>query len=187
MRAFIAIPLPDQVKAHLKACQNQLKYQGLKAAWPRPHTLHLTLKFMGEISETQVDKVSTAMDHALERLRGFEAETAGIGVFPSVKKPRVIWAGVQCPGNALENLAKRLDLEIHERAGLAMEKRRFSAHLTLARLKQRVNPRKMVDLIQKFHTQKKRSFQVREVVLYRSELQPGGAVHSPLHTVHLSD
>ena len=112
-----------------------------------------------------------------------QLSAVGIGVFPSVKNARVIWAGIRGHTDLLENLAVQLNKALNEQLGLKLEKRRFSPHLTLVRVKQKIAPAKMVQLLEKFTEDQSDKFFVSDLNLFKSELKANGAIHSKIFSV----
>ncbi|WP_161626861.1 RNA 2',3'-cyclic phosphodiesterase [Desulfospira joergensenii] len=183
-RAFIAISLPGRVKQELKRLQDRLKAKGIKASWPRTEALHLTLKFLGEVPEDQVTAVQACMARAVAQVPCFQLNAGGIGVFPGIKKARVIWAGTGGRTDILEQVFRNLDREL-ALLGFQKEKRRFSPHFTLARIKKGISPKTLIQLIQECNDIRSGFFRVRTLDLFKSKLLPGGAVHSKLFEAEL--
>jgi RNA 2',3'-cyclic 3'-phosphodiesterase len=172
VRAFIAIGLPDDVHAALARQQLLFRPACRDARWTRPEGIHLTLKFLGEIPNAQVERVSEALAR-LGAFQGFPVQIRGFGFFPDARRPRVFWAGVEAP-QALVTLASRIERAMEE-LGFASEQRAFSPHLTLARFK---SPRPQPELAALAETRKDMSlgrFEVWEFFLYESKLSPHGA------------
>src|SRR5271170_6200758 len=128
MRIFIGIDLDPDVRARIERFLEGVQGFAPEARWVRPESLHITLKFIGEQSASQVEAIS-------ERLRqiesnAFEIRSAGYGFFPTAKAPRVFWIGIQA-GPQLAELAATIDMATSE-LGIAREERPYSPHLTLA-------------------------------------------------------
>ena len=130
MRAFIAIDLPEPLHAALAEAQQSFRSACRDARWTRPEGIHLTLKFLGEISDAQTKQVVEALAQ-MGPFEPFPVEVKGFGFFPQAHRPRVFWAGVAAPP-ALAELAARVESRM-EKIGFAREDRAFSPHLTLAR------------------------------------------------------
>jgi RNA 2',3'-cyclic 3'-phosphodiesterase len=130
MRTFIAIDLPEELRQRLAQEQARLRAAASDARWTRPEGIHLTLKFLGEISDGQVEKVKKGLE-AIGRFEPFRVQAKGFGFFPDARRPRVFWAGLDAPA-ALGQLAARVKIAV-EPLGFARENRAFSPHLTLAR------------------------------------------------------
>ena len=184
IRAFIAIPLPREVIDLAADLQDRLREQGLRMRWVRPSAIHLTLRFLGDIDPHQVadiDKVLAATAGSTGPL-GLAAK--GIGVFPTVKKARVLWMGIAGETPALLTVQKDLEARL-EPLGFKPEKRRFNAHLTLARAKGRLEARRLVRCMETVGGFEALPFTARQIVLYQSELRPDGAVYTRLASKNL--
>ena len=132
MRAFIAVDLPAELRVELGRWQEKLRKSARGARWVRPEGIHLTLKFLGEISSAQVIEVSKILS-TLPRIAPFEIHFKGFGFFPHARRPRVLWVGIE-PSPTLEALAAQVDKSL-ETVGFAREQRAFKPHLTLARFR----------------------------------------------------
>lgn len=172
MRAFIAIDLPDSLHAALAESQQAFRKTAGDASWTRPEGIHLTLKFLGEITDAQTRQVVEALGQ-LGPSTPFPVEVKGFGFFPTAERPRVFWAGVVAPP-ALAELAGRIE-GLLEKAGFAREDRPFSPHLTLARFK---IPRPQPALVAAAMTRSAASlgkFEASEFFLFESKLSSQGA------------
>jgi RNA 2',3'-cyclic 3'-phosphodiesterase len=173
IRAFIALPLPDDIKDTLLAGINKLKEKNRGVRWVRREALHITLKFLSDIPEEIVEPLSRELDAASYAFPPLSLSFTGFGVFPNVRKPRVVWAGLSGDMKELADLSASVE-KACVRCGIPEEKRPFSAHITLGRLKIPT----VLDLDIGSFTEK---FTVSEVLLYRSELLPGGPRYTVLH------
>src|SRR5512134_3125603 len=184
MRLFIAIELPLEIKQGLAKMQEQLKGGGAGASWTRPEGIHLTLKFLGEVPETKVPEIMSALTAAVRGTGKFRLAVGGAGAFPNVRNPRVLWVGVS---GALENLAAlQAAVEgVMVKLGFEPEDRKFSPHLTLARIKYlrpRDNWQKAVEGIKDISLEE---FEADGVSLMKSELKPSGAVYTEMGRAEL--
>jgi len=186
IRAFIAIPIPGEVKAQALDIQTQFRKAGLRLRWVKPHGMHLTLKFLGDIDRAQVAAIETALQTAAGTSPPLKLAAQGIGVFPAPKKARVLWIGVAGDTSALHAIHGRLENAL-EPLGFKPEKRRFSAHLTLARAKGRLDPIQLVGGMETIGRFEPVWFEAREVALFRSDLKPDGAVYTKLAAVSFSN
>jgi 2'-5' RNA ligase len=172
MRAFIAIDLPEFVRAALAETQQTFRQVCRDVRWTRPEGIHLTLKFLGEISDAQTQQVVEALAR-IGRFVPFSVELKGLGFFPAARRPRVFWVGVEAPA-ALAELAARVEGEM-EKIGFPREDRAFTPHLTLARFPM---PRPQPALEAAATTQAQQptgKFEVSEFFLFESKLSPQGA------------
>lgn len=185
IRAFIAISVPGYVKDELRRIQARLKKENIHATWPRPETFHLTLKFLGNVPETSVPGIQAAMDSLRGGYPDLELTAGSLGVFPWIKKARVAWAGIGGRTDRLADLFHALESNLSQ-MGIKKERRRFSPHFTLARIKQPVRPGKWIDLMGQCKQMRTPPFQVEQLHLFRSRLNPAGAVHTRLYSIKLS-
>lgn len=184
-RAFIAVPLPEEVKKFLTDLQIHLKDSGIKASWPKPENMHLTLKFLGNIDVHTFEAVKACMSRAAGQTPVHTLSASGIGVFPSVKKTRVIWAGTRGQTDILETLVKELDAILFKELAVKKEEKRYSPHLTIARIKRPIPPKTAIKLLQKFKDFHSSDFIVNQIKLFQSRLAPTGAVHTQLFSASL--
>lgn len=181
LRAFIAVPLPETVKRALGELQRELhRSVGEEARWMRPETSHLTLRFLGDISEDFLEKIGAVMLSVKASNPSFLLRVHGVGAFPSPVRARVLWSGLDGAPPLLK-LAADLETGLHT-LGLPPEERPFAPHLTLARLRQARDLRAVVQRHLDFDGG---IVPVERLVLYESRLLPGGAQHIPRVTVEL--
>ncbi len=184
IRCFVAIPLPGEVLAQIGEVSSQLRKLSLDARFPRPEAIHLTLKFLGNVQESAIPDILKTMKERVCEYQPFEVSVRKAGAFPQLANPRVVWLGVE-PEEELSKLQSSVEIGLVE-LGFEKEKRRFSPHLTLARVKSRHMIANLMHYLE-LHGSKIElgSFLVRTVVLYRSELRPNGAVYSRLGSATL--
>ncbi|HET7213449.1 MAG TPA: RNA 2',3'-cyclic phosphodiesterase [Terriglobia bacterium] len=172
MRAFIAIELPESIREALRREQARFRQVCPDARWTRPEGIHLTLKFLGEISAPQEAEVKNTLSR-MERFEKFTVRVQGFGFFPSAKRPRVFWAGLDAPPE-LAQMAAQVENALAP-LGFPPENRDFKPHLTLARFKvPRPQPR-IEALLAVQSSSLLGSFEVSEFFLWESRLLPGGA------------
>jgi len=172
MRAFIAIDLPDSIRAALRHKQASFRSACPDARWIQPEGIHLTLKFLGEISDRKVTEVCESLRN-LGRFESFAVGLKGFGFFPDARRPRVFWVGVDAPPN-LKQLAEQVE-EAMARIGFAREERAFRPHLTLARFRVPQAQPALQTLLSRQGEQELGDFQVSEFFLFESKLSPQGA------------
>jgi 2'-5' RNA ligase len=184
-RAFIAIDLPESVKSFLSEAQEALKLYGFRVKWVRPQNIHLTLKFLGNTATADTDKIAEAITLAARNCPVVTMAAKGIGVFPDVRRPRVIWAGLIGQLEILANLQQTLDTHLAD-LGFPRETRAFKSHLTLGRVKGKMASDRMRAAIDKLKEFESESFEINQVILFKSELRPTGAVYTKVQRVNLS-
>ena len=185
VRAFIAFPLPGDVRSHLRRVQAELKKQDWAVKWVQPEHIHLTLKFLGDVPETEISAIRQAMEAAADGFEAVRLSASGLGAFPGVKRPRVIWCGVSGDLEALKALHERLEAELGA-LGIEKEGRAFKGHLTLGRVKGRVPPEDLVDAVTRHGHTESRIFSGDCLHLFQSRLKPGGPEYRELACVRLT-
>jgi 2'-5' RNA ligase len=184
MRAFIAFELPPEIArlaADLQAC---LQRQGLKLRWVRPGNIHLTLRFLGEIPFEQSADMAQAMRMAAMGGGPIQLSAQGMGLFPGLRKPRVLWLGLGGQTALLAQAAARLEAQLTP-LGIPREDRPFKAHLTLARIQTALDARLLQEAIAACGSFLPQAFFAAEMVLFQSELRPQGSIYTPLARVVL--
>lgn len=189
LRLFIAIELPDEWIDALRETQQILRRHGLeRLRWVRAEGIHLTLKFLGETSEEQVTTVEQAMTRAAASRPPFRLRLAAPSTFGSPRRPWVVWAGVDGDLSALRTLQTAIERETTA-SGFAPTHQTFSPHLTLARVPERPEPglpEVLTRALTRAPAGNATPLLVREITLFRSELNPDGARYQRLSVVPLA-
>ncbi len=186
IRTFIALELPPSVISLLEKVQEDLKSMRLRAKWVRPENIHLTLKFLGNINPGDIDKIGGAMMDAVDDFAAINLVAGGVGVFPGIKRPRVIWVGLGGQIQLLFALQRVLEDNLAA-LGFKKEKRPFKGHLTLGRFRQTVNPNTIRQIMREYANLYSEEFTARRIILFKSDLKPTGAVYSQLQQAVLND
>jgi len=183
IRAFIAIELPSQIMAALSQLQDKLKTsKSGSVKWVDPEGIHLTLKFLGNVDEAEIPALNRALSEAVKGIAPFYLELGEPGAFPSSQAPRVVWVGVGGEIEPLLTLHNNID-RVLTPLGFPPEKRAFSPHLTLGRVREETLPgerRRLGENVALLKTGAKSSFKVESLSLMRSKLSREGAVYSCL-------
>jgi len=188
IRSFIAIELPEEARSGLGKLRNELeRVEHAFVKWVNPEGIHLTLKFLGSIPFKQVAEVGEAMEGATRGISPFHLEISGLGAFPNLKQPRVLWVGISGELDKLLGLQRNIDSALSP-LGFTKEKRPFVPHLTLARIRERASPgerRTFGDLVVSTIFEDKYHIAVDAISLMRSQLTPAGAIYTRLSVVGL--
>ena len=180
-RVFLAIPLPREVAQRLRGLIAGLRDDLPTVRWSRPETLHLTLRFFGDIDEESLEKIGKIM-LSIGRLHApFAVDLIGLGTFPAANRARVFWLGVRDRGE-LAALLDAFERRLPD-AGIPREQRPFFPHLTLGR--HRGQGLAAGELLARFGEMDCGRLPVTSLVLYESRLRPGGALHLPRYRVPL--
>ena len=183
IRTFIAVELTDSVREQIARLEQPLRKEGTKVKWVKPENLHLTLKFLGNVQAVRIDDVVEATQEAVQGIEPFILSFSGLGLFPNLKRARVIWIGIEQRADSLGRIQRELEERLFQR-GFAREERGFSPHLTIGRVKSQRGIGGLVSKLDKteFESEKIR---VDQVVVMRSDLRPTGAVYTPLGVCQL--
>jgi RNA 2',3'-cyclic 3'-phosphodiesterase len=186
IRAFVAIQLPGYIKEKLGEVEERLKTARAPARWVAPESIHLTLKFLDSITEDTATAVTGVMEEAAIICEPFRLTLKGLGVFPNPRKVQVVWAGVGGDIDKLVDLQKGLDSGL-TRLGFTPEARPFSAHLTLARMKDEAgsSDREAMGRLIEATSFEGGEFQVDSFSLMRSQLRREGPLYTLLASVSL--
>lgn len=188
IRSFIAIELPDGLKQELNHLEAQLKKSGPPGVkWVNPDSIHLTLKFLGNIAQNQIDEITKAMEEAVQGIPPFHLEIKDLGVFPNLKRVQVAWVGISGDVNKLSLLQQNIESKL-ARLGFTPESRPFTAHLTLARVQNRASldeQQKLGQIIASTRFEAIHSIEVNAISLMRSQLTRQGAIYNQISSVKL--
>ena len=185
IRSFIAIDFPEETRKALEDIQKELKQCGAGVRWVKPSSIHLTLKFLGNIHPTQVEDIALAVPQEVRDEPPITLRAAGLGAFPSRRKPRVIWIGMEGEVQRLTRIQARVENAL-EPFGFVREKRPFQPHLTIGRVKDRRKLQALIDAMAELKIPEFDSFDVTEIILYKSDLRPTGAIYTKLHRMSLA-
>lgn len=176
------MPFSKEAQEGLQAGQDIIRQAGVDASFPRISSVHLTLKFLGDITGEQVFQVKEKLEARVSGFEPFIMRIRGLGAFPSISNPRVAWAGTESE-EQLGRLQRSVEDAMRE-IGFAAENRKFSPHITLARLKSARNKDLLATAIREKKDFEMGNSPVSSVRLYQSILNPGGAVHKILAEIH---
>ncbi|MBI4843722.1 MAG: RNA 2',3'-cyclic phosphodiesterase [Nitrospirae bacterium] len=183
LRSFIAIELPEEAKNLLAETEAALKKSGADIRWVKPGNIHLTLKFLGDTREEDVDAILMRIIGACDGFSAFKLNMAGIGLFPGPGAPKVLWMGLNGE-KSLVMLQKKVE-EAVAPLGFPPEKRAFTPHLTIGRFRSMENKDALIKEAVSMKDKMFGSFDVKSVIFMKSELNPSGAVYTKLGEVFL--
>ena len=188
IRSFIAIELPSELKLELTQLEAKLKgdkQPGIK--WVSPDSIHLTLKFLGNIAGDRTGEITRAIEAAAQGITPFHLKVKELGVFPNLRRVQVAWVGISGELDKLSQLQKRLESNLKP-LGFTPESRPFTAHLTLARLRDQVSldeRHRFGQLIANTTFESSYNIEVNAISLMRSQLTREGAIYSRISLVKL--
>ena len=184
IRAFIATTIDSQIIRGIAAAIVQLRRALPDVRWVAPDKIHLTIKFLDDIEPNQVDPIANVLAQALKLFPRFTISAKGLGVFPAVRRPRVLWVGLE--GSRLVKLAGEVEAAL-EPLGFAQEERGFQPHLTIGRWRQFDGATaKLAEELERWKRFEFGTSKVEAVTLFQSVLTPDGALHQPLKVIPMA-
>jgi len=184
IRSFIAFDIDDeQIIKRFSEAQQMLARTGADLKLVKPENIHVTMRFLGNITPPMVDSIYEAMQKVSFSL--FEVEIRGLGAFPKLQYARVIWAGIRKGAEQLSNISDRLEPKLRE-LGFRPDPKGFSAHLTIARVKSRRNKAELIRCMKDSVNYEFGSLKAECLRLKRSVLTPGGPIYSTIREVKVT-
>jgi len=181
IRAFLAIELPQNIHNLIEGVKERLRPALRGIRWTRAEGMHLTVKFLGDLLPDDLDRISRVVERNTGDVAPMKLTLDAPGVFPSLKRPRILWLGVGGETGRLAALQAAIERGLEDECGFPGEKRSFKAHLTLGRARSRDGIISGVgDLLEMAGDLSAHRFDARELVLFRSELRPTGPVYTKL-------
>jgi RNA 2',3'-cyclic 3'-phosphodiesterase len=185
-RSFIAIALNEQIHKELEQLQNKLKTSNADVKWVAPENIHITLKFLGNITDKQIEQVKDSIKEIASNLKQYNIHFATIGGFPTITSPRVVWVGMDEGVDETSDIYDAIEEQL-TKIGFNKEKRPFSPHLTLGRVRSPNNRQRLTEIMER-----EKGFSsslrllVREVILFKSTLTPKGPVYDAIFKASLA-
>jgi len=186
IRSFLAIEIPRTILKKIEEVQDDLKSSRADVRWVNPEKIHLTLKFFGNIDESRIDPIVKSIERPTQTISPFSLKVRGVGAFPHLKNPRVIWMGLVDGKEVLVSFQKQLEKEL-EKIGFEPEERAFHPHLTLGRMKSSKGREELAGRMERHKEEEFGNFQVERVVLFKSDLKPTGPIYTPLRELRLGN
>ena len=185
IRCFVAIEIPEPIQNQLARIQGSLSKQIQKASWVKPGNIHLTLKFLGDVDPDNLESIKEAVERATSRHRSFSLRIGGVGAFPNLARPRVMWTGVRVGGERVSALAQDINLALSH-CGFSLDTKKFNPHLTVARLKERIDLRPYTDQYSQYDRIDGAVMTIDAISLIQSQLHPKGTIYSTLQSYSLT-
>ena len=183
IRAFIAASLAPSVSEEMAKVQSALLNPDCDIRWVKPQGFHLTFRFLGNIEQTRVAPILTALRAAARLQPRFQVRTQGLGAFPSLTRPRVLWARLS--GDGLRELHTKIESALGS-CGFPSEDRAFRPHITLGRVRSLRGWSQVLEGIKEYLQHDFGESLIDTVTLYQSDLRPGGAVYTSLGVAPLN-
>jgi 2'-5' RNA ligase len=184
IRSFLAIEIPRAIQEKIEEVQKDLRSSYADVRWVNPEKIHLTLKFFGSIEESRIEPIVKSIEGPVLNISSFSIKGRGVGAFPNLKNPRVIWMGLVDGKEVLIHFQKQLEEEL-KKIEFEPEERAFHPHLTLGRMRSSKGREELIGRIEKHQEEEFGVFQVEKVVLFKSDLRPTGPIYTSLRELRL--
>ncbi len=187
MRAFIAVDTSGEVRQRIIRMVDALKVESKDVRWVHPEKMHITMYFLGDLIEDELQVIEHVIHSAVENIRPFSISVEGVWAFPRITAPRVLWVGVKNDTGELKRMHDSLCrgfIEEGARVDYEAEKK-YTPHITIGRVKGR-NTGGLIEALDSATDGSFGTFTVSEVVLYRSTLTPQGPLYNPIQVFPLS-
>lgn len=187
IRTFVAVELSPDVAGHCRDLIKRLSKVETEVHWVDPKSIHLTLKFLGDVLDREVHEVCRAVEKACAGMDAFDFSCGGVGAFPSLERPRTIWLGIRQGSDKLAELSERVEHELHL-IGYPKERRRFSPHITIGKIRDGGVPEPaLIEALQRLANFDGGECDVSEVTVFSSELRREGPLYTPLSHAGLKE
>lgn len=193
MRAFVAIELSNEIRGSLAQIESHLKYSGADVKWVEKDNIHLTLKFLGEITEEKNEKIKYILDEIAKQTKSFELSLKiskegpcpFLGAFPNLDHPRVLWVGLDKGAVESRLIAEKID-DALLKIGFQKESRPFAAHLTIGRVRSPKNKEALKEKISNLQLKAYSLQLIDAITLFQSKLTPKGPIYIKIHESKLT-
>jgi len=183
LRLFIAIDIGEEVKRDIASLIDKLRTHDTNIKWVKPENIHITIKFLGEVSSDIVINIEKAISLVASRHSFFVLHARGTGVFPNFARPRVLWVGIN-KDSGLEKIHNDINNELKP-LGFEPEDRDFHPHLTIGRVKSPVGLNPLLKDLRGYMDREFGKITVDKLLLVKSTLKPAGAEYEILYSAPL--
>jgi 2'-5' RNA ligase len=185
-RAFISVDVGEVLDT--TGLRSSLEMANARMKLVEPRNLHMTLKFLGDIDEAIVDDIAGIMANAVEGTRPFTVSFKGVGAFPKPHYIRVIWIGIERDGaDQLAGISKKIDTDLNSALRMKKEKKGFSPHLTVARVKSVRDKKGLADILESYRDTEFGQLEVTSIRLKKSVLSGQGPTYSTVKEIRIGD
>jgi len=186
IRTFVAIPIDKEITQQLVEVQQALSASGARVRWVAGENIHLTMKFLGDVRDEQINDVCEAAKQVAKKIEPFEFTVAGVMCIPPRGALRMIWVGLTDKTGTSEKLQSLLE-DTYAQMGFRKENRSFRPHLTLGRVKSSKNTDQLRQAVEKFANKEFGLQLADQIIVFSSQLKPDGPVYSPMATIKLGN
>lgn len=187
IRSFLAFDLSVDIKKKIETISDEIKKSNLPVRWIKPENIHITLVFLGDVKENLIGDIKGKVENAVNKKISYKVWLEGLGVFPHVKRPRVIWVGLGGDIDRLSDLRDNIQSELSS-LGFVPERRQFRPHLTIGRFKKETKGIFDVKkILERHYDITSDAYCLKELILFKSDLRPNGAEYTKIYSWLLGD
>jgi 2'-5' RNA ligase len=184
VRTFIAINMVGSLHKTLGEVIDKFSSSNASVKWVEPHNAHLTLKFLGNVEEARLTEVFAACEKAAKGFKPIDIEVRAVGCFPSMKRPRVVWLGIEKGADAVKQLQQQVENEL-ERIGFPREEKDFKVHLTIGRVKGQQGMSRLCGLLEEERNVFIGSMRAEKLSVMKSQPLSSGPVYTEIKAILL--
>ena len=179
MRIFLSIELPDNIKKNVANLIEGFKLNLTPIKWVEPKNLHVTLKFLGWVDDKKTDNLFSLVESAVKDNKPFKVSIGGLGAFPTTKRPRILWIGITDGAENLRKIANSLEENL-AKEGYREEEREFSAHITIGRIKEKIDVGTLEKSVKEKEDVNLGGFEAKYVSIMKSTLTQKGPIYEEI-------
>ena len=184
IRAFIAIPLDSNIQHSIEHIQDHLKQTNNDVKWVKPENIHITLKFLGDVKQEQINSVKGALAIFTQNMRPFEVELSRLGAFPNIDRPRTLWVSLNDSKQRLSRIAVSLEKAL-DKIGFQGDQKSFSPHITIGRIRSSKNIDALSQSASNYQISENCTQTISKIILFQSTLCSEGPIYKSLYQIKL--
>jgi len=185
MRTFISIEIPENIKDNIEKSIDEMKLMLSPMKWVDKKNLHITLKFLGWVVDDKMDDMISSVTDLAKGFGSIKINFAGLGVFPNARRPRVIWVGINEGNDRVKELAEKIDARLSDEGYRKEEEREFSPHLTIGRIKEKIDAEPLNRFMEKNAATEFGGFTADHVSVMKSTLRRSGPIYEEIKQAEL--
>ena len=182
IRAFIAIPLDPKIQHSIECMQDHLKKSNNDIKWVKPENIHITLKFLGDVTTEQINSVKQTLSNCTHNTRPFKVELSQLGAFPNIECPRTLWIGLKDSKQQLNRMAVSLEIALGK-IGFQDDQRPFSPHITIGRIRSSKNIDALAQSTSSYQISENCTQTISKIILFQSTLTSEGPIYKSLYQI----
>jgi len=185
MRTFISIEIPENIKGNIEKSIDEMKLMLSPMKWVDKKNLHITLKFLGWVVDDKADDLISSVTDIAKGFGSIKINFAGLGVFPNARQPRVIWVGINEGNDRVKELAEKIDARLSDEGYRKEEEREFSPHLTIGRIKEKIDAEPLSKFMEKNAVTEFGGFTADHISVMKSTLRRSGPIYEEVKKIEI--